>query len=467
MLTKNNKRNSQKQQNEPLQSHHHSHDNDSPPLTVTTLNYLAKDMLENNFPQVWVEGEISNTACPSSGHIYFTLKDSQAQIRAAMFKGHNRRLTFRPQNGQQVTVRGKISLYTPRGDYQLLVDQMEAAGDGALRRAYETLKKQLAQEGLFDESIKQTLPTLPSQIGVITSPTGAAIRDIISVLKHRFPGIPIIIYPAAVQGEGAATEIAQAIQTANTSGVCDVLIVGRGGGSLEDLWAFNEEIVARAVYHSTIPIVSAVGHQTDFTIIDFVADHRAPTPSAAAERLSPTREEWLSTLRTFQRRFKRQIQTITAHHQQTLSHLQKRLTHPRRHLEEFGQRLDDLESRLTLAVQQHLITQKNCLSINSATLQQHDPRHRITQQFNQSKALTIRLKNAMKHFTQQQQIKFVSLSQRLNSVSPLATLQRGYSITQTEQNQLIRHVQQISPGDRIKTQLQSGSILSEVIEKKS
>jgi len=433
-------------------------------LSVSDLNGQARDMLENQFPRIWVEGEISNAAFPGSGHLYFSLKDGGAQIRAAMFKGRNRLLKFKPANGNQVIVRGRVSLYAPRGDYQLIVDHMEEAGEGVLLRAYEKLKAQLAQQGLFDEDIKKPLPTLPTQIGVVTSPTGAAIRDIISILKRRFPSIPIIIYPTLVQGDDAAPEIAKAIARANEIGDCDVLIVGRGGGSLEDLWAFNEEIVARAVYNSEIPIVSAVGHQTDFTIIDFVADYRAPTPSAAAELLSPEKDEWLKTFANIQQDLLKEIKLKITRQQMQLEHLQKRLKHPGRRLEELSQHVDNLENRLALAMKQRLSVKRNRLALSKATLLQHDPRHALSQQLNHTLFLSKRLTNAIKNRMQSEQMKFNSLTQRLNNISPLATLQRGYSITQSEKGQLLSSATAVKKGDKIITKFANGTLFSKVIE---
>ena len=276
-------------------------------LTVTQLNRATSQLLDNHFLSIFVEGEISNFSAPSSGHLYFSLKDANAQVRCAMFKSQQRRLSFTPSNGKQVVIKARVSLYEPRGDFQLIVEHIEEAGDGALRRAFEALKIKLTAEGLFDTAHKNALPLLPQAIGIITSPTGAAIRDIITVLRRRFTAIPVIIYPVSVQGNNAKHEIVKAISLANERNECDVLILGRGGGSLEDLWAFNEEIVARAIFSSTIPIISAVGHETDITIADFVADHRAATPSAAAEHASPDQQEWLTRFNYLENHLKQQL----------------------------------------------------------------------------------------------------------------------------------------------------------------
>lgn len=382
--------------------------------TISELNQMVRSLLEDAFPPLWVEGEISNFSCPSSGHWYFSLKDSGAQIRCAMFQGRNRAIGFQPENGAHVLVRGRISLYEPRGDFQLIADFMEEAGDGALRRAFELLKERLATEGLFDPAHKKPLPALPNAIGVVTSPTGAAIRDILSVLKRRFPSIPVIIYPTAVQGNQAAQQIAQAIQIANIRQECDVLIVARGGGSLEDLWSFNEENVARAIYASEIPIVSAVGHEIDFTIADFVADQRAPTPSAAAELVSPDKAEWLQQLNKLARNLIRQIDTHIERHQQTLAHLIKRLRHPGQQIQDRFQRLDDLEQRLQRAWQFQLHRKQQALA---------------------------------------------NLSRALDAVSPLATLARGFSIITIEKSgDILRTAKQINVGDKITARLPKSQI---------
>jgi len=294
-------------------------------FSVSRLNREARALVEGHFPLIWVEGELSNLARPSSGHLYFTLKDEQAQVRCAMFKLRNQLLGFKPDNGMQVLARARVSLYEGRGEFQLLIEHLEEAGDGALRRTFEQLKHKLAAEGLFDATQKKPLPSLPRCIGVITSPSGAALRDILSVLRRRFPALPVLVYPVPVQGQGAGEKIAAAIRLAAQRRDCDVLIVSRGGGSLEDLWAFNEEVVARAIHACDLPIISGVGHEIDFTIADFVADHRAATPSAAAELVSPDQTEWLAQLRGFELRFTQQLRTLLARHRQGLAWLEQRL----------------------------------------------------------------------------------------------------------------------------------------------
>ena len=385
-----------------------------PIFTVSQLNREARDILEANFPLIWVEGEISNFACPSSGHWYFSLKDANASVRCAMFTSRNRGLNFRPEHGMQVLARAKVSLYEGRGEFQLIVEHLELAGTGLLQKAFEELKRRLLGEGLFDIAHKKPLPELPKQIGVITSPTGAAIHDILNVLQRRFPSIPIIIYPTAVQGAEAAKQIVQALAIANERKECDVLILARGGGSLEDLWPFNEEIVARAIYSSEIPIVSGVGHEVDITIADFVADKRAPTPSAAAELVSPDRFEWQSTL-------------------------------------------VKLNNRLYYLMQQLL--QQKILRLDWLTQRLRDPRQQLQDQAQRLKYLETRLSQAMTNFLTQKQQRFLYLSHTLNTVSPLATLDRGYSIIRKDSTgEIIRNASQVNSGEKISARLSVGQL---------
>ena len=321
-------------------------------ITVSQLNRQAKTLLEQGLARLWVEGEISNIARPASGHVYFTLKDKSAQIRAAFFRQRQRGPTISFKDGDQVLVYGRVSLYEARGDYQLIVEQIEPAGEGALKRQFEVLKKKLAAEGLFDEDRKQELPELPTRIGVITSPTGAAIRDIVSILGRRFPSIPIVIYPSAVQGDAAPQELITALATAIRRDECDVLILARGGGSLEDLWAFNDEQLARAIAESPIPIISAVGHEVDFTIADFVADLRAPTPSGAAELVVPDREDWLRVVQSLAMRISRLGRRTVEDLAQALDWLSRRLvqTSPTAMLERSRTRLAGLNQKLSLSL---------------------------------------------------------------------------------------------------------------------
>ena len=444
---------------------------DTPPETgeiysVSQLNREVRDLIEHGLPGLWVEGELSNVAHPASGHIYFTLKDSQAQVRCAMFRMHNRTLKFRPENGTQVLVHARAGLYETRGEYQLVVDQMEEAGDGALRRAFELLKQRLDTEGLFDTQHKQALPPLPVRIGVITSPTGAAIRDILSVLARRFPAIPVLIYPVAVQGEGAGEQIARALQRAAERAECDVLILARGGGSLEDLWAFNEEVVARAIHACPIPVVSGVGHEIDFTIADFAADQRAPTPSAAAELLSPDQNEWRATLQRQAGLLHAAIMARVRRQQQQLTWLTQRLQqqHPGRRLRERMQRLDELDQRLQLAWRALWRERSGRLGTLNARLHQHTPLHRLNALGTRRQHLQQRLHLAARRLLEQRRVQLAGTLRALDTVSPLSTLARGYAIVQTQEGQVVRAAGEVNTGDRVQTRLGSGQLICTVDE---
>lgn len=433
--------------------------------TVSRLNREARAVLEGNFPLLWVEGEISNLARPRSGHIYFSLKDEFAQVRCAMFRMRAMHLGFSPKDGTQVLARVRVSLYEPRGDFQLIVDHMEEAGDGALRRAFEVLKQRLDKEGLFDESRKRPLPALPGCIGVVTSPTGAAIRDILTVLKRRFPAIPVVVYPVAVQGEGAAQEIADAIRLAGKRQECDVLIIGRGGGSLEDLWAFNEEVVARAIHDSPLPVVSAVGHEIDFTIADFVADVRAPTPSAAAELLSPDREAWLNRLQRFEARLLQRTGQQLRQRRQQVEWLGKRLKHPGRRLQENAQRLDEKELRLNQAWR-NLSKHKHArVETLQARLERHRPTMRLKQLQQSHQELDRRLRQAMQLQLKQLQQQLTQQAHALETVSPLATLGRGYAIvTNAKTDKVLHNSNEVAVGEVIRARLHTGRLLCRVEE---
>lgn len=435
--------------------------------SVSAINRRVRGLLEGEFPAAWIEGEISNLASPASGHIYFSLKDSSAQLRCAMFRNKKSLLRFTPKNGMQIIVRGRLSLYEPRGDYQLIADHMEEAGDGALKQEFEDLKQRLSDEGLFNPENKKTLPTLPLQIGVITSPTGAAIRDILSVLARRFPAIPVIVYPTAVQGKTAGQEIAKTIALAEQRNECDVLILARGGGSLEDLWAFNEEIVARAIHQCALPIISGVGHEIDFTISDFVADLRAPTPSGAAELASPNQEEWLDTFNSHQLRLQKLAQQQITNAQQRLSWLSKRLQqqHPGNQLQQHMQQLDQLTLRLKRAITQKTQQASSRLTMARARLAQHSPMQRITQL-----STTFTHRNQQLRMLIQQKLdtktqSLTTLSRALNAVSPLATLGRGYAITRIHPaGQIVRSIKELDIGTTVETQLAEGRIISTVKE---
>lgn len=433
--------------------------------TVTQLNRETSQLLGDHFLSVLVEGEISNLSTPASGHVYFSLKDANTQIRCALFKNHQRKFGFKPENGKQVIVKAQVSLYEPRGDYQLIVEQIEEAGDGALRRAFDALKLKLLTEGLFDSANKQSLPVLPKTVGIITSPSGAAIRDILTVLRRRFAAVPAILYPAAVQGDNAKHEIAKAIATANRQALCDVIILGRGGGSLEDLWAFNEEIVARAIFASGIPIITGIGHETDFTIADFVADLRAPTPSAAAEHAVPDQQAWLSQFIYLESRLHQLLQRKLNQARQTLDWTGGRLRqqHPGQKLARSMRRMDELESRLHQAMRARLRQQASLLEAKTAKLWRHSPSITINSHQQRQLYLSKRLADAIRHRLEQLDQRLLNASQTLNAVSPLATLNRGYAMAiHLPSGQIIRSADQLKAGDMIRTRLAQGQFTSQI-----
>jgi exodeoxyribonuclease VII large subunit len=430
-------------------------------FTVSRLNRSVRGLLEDVFDQVWVEGEISNLRHITSGHWYFSLKDSSAQVSCAMFKGQNRKLRFAPHDGMQVLIRGRVGLYEARGNYQIVVDQMQQGGEGALLRAFQQLKQRLDAEGLFADQHKQPLPALPRRIGVITSAGGAALHDVLSVLKRRFPAIPVLVYPSAVQGAEAPPQLRAALASAIHRGDCDVLLLTRGGGSLEDLWAFNDEALARAIHACPIPIISAVGHQIDFTIADFVADQRAATPSAAAELLSPDQRAWQAQLLRYGERLIAAIAQRLSQQQRQTQQLQQRLrrAHPGRQLEARAQRLDEIAQRLNHAMRNQLHYRRVGLQASSARLQAQNPAQRIARQGEHVGNLERRLRSAIHGALQQRRQRLDGAVSTLNVVSPLATLERGYSIiTRDADKQLITDSGQLKPGEHITARLGSGEI---------
>ncbi len=431
-------------------------------LSVSQLNREVKALLENSFMTVQVEGEISNLARPSSGHWYFTLKDERAQVRCAMFKGRNLRVNFRPKEGDQVTVLAKVSLYEGRGDFQLICDQMNESGTGRLQAAFEQLKQRLATEGLFEQARKRSIPSQIRHLGVITSPSGAAIHDILQVLQRRCPSLPVSLYPTAVQGTEAAGQIVRAIELANRDQRCDVLIVGRGGGSLEDLWPFNEEIVARAIAASRIPVVSAVGHEVDISISDLVADLRAPTPSAAAELVSTDKAIQVRQLEVLSQRMHRQILRQLNQQRVLLQHLRQRLRHPGERLREQSQRLDQLELRLQRALQQKLRIQGQQLERLEYRLERSSPDRLLKRKRELLTPLQQRLATGIQRLLKHKQEQLASQMRQLHGVSPLATLERGYAIVQDTQGQAITNTNQLQPGDQLVTQLHQGRVYSTV-----
>ena len=434
--------------------------------SVSQLNRHVKSLLEQNFFSIQVIGEISNLSRPSSGHLYFSLKDKNAQVRCALFRSQAQKLNFAPENGLQIQASANVSLYETRGDYQLIINRMQETGDGALRKAYEQLKERLAGLGLFASEHKKQLPLIPKTIGIITSPSGAAIQDILSVLTRRFPSIPVIIYPVMVQGNEAKYEINQAIITANHRKECDVLILARGGGSLEDLWAFNEEMVAKAIFKSRIPIISGIGHETDTTIADYVADLRTATPTAAAEHSTPDAQQWLGQFQAYEHHLSQLVQNKLQQHSRHLEWLTKNLNqqHPGKQLEIKSQRLDELECRLKSTMQNQFSQANSKLRAKHAQLWQFNPAHKIQQLKNQYINLNNRLNTNIKTTLHDYQQKFSYLSQTLNIVSPLATLHRGYTLTSDEQGTLINSTEQLKVGQNIKTRLNSGSFSSQIQE---
>lgn len=433
--------------------------------SVSQLNQSVRLMLENQLGAVWLTGEISNFSQPVSGHWYLSLKDENAQVRCAMFRMKNLRVSFRPTNGMQVLVRANVSLYEPRGDYQLIIESMHLAGEGLLMQQFEALKLKLAAEGLFAQHLKKNLPHFSKAVGIITSKTGAALQDILHILQRRDPSLKIIIYPTAVQGKDAATEIAQMIELANQRQEVDVLIVGRGGGSLEDLWCFNEEMVARAIFHSHLPVISAVGHETDVTIADFVADVRAPTPSAAAELVSRNQTELLQQLQYRRQRLEIALDRLFAEKQQKLRHLSLRLhnQHPQAQLRIQQQLITQLSHRLQQSLRHRWQKKAENLTALSMRLYKNPLPLRIQQYEQQLAQLKVRLNSHMNLTLSLQQKQLAHLCGKLDSLSPLKVLARGYSITQNQQNFTIRSMKDVNVGEQIKTRLPDGDIISQVI----
>ncbi len=387
--------------------------------SVARLNSEARQLLEGGLPALWVEGELSNFSAPASGHWYFTLKDRDAQIRCAMFRNRNSGIGFRPKDGQQVLLRGRVSLYEPRGDYQLIAEQMEDAGEGALRREFEKLKAKLAAEGLFEAALKRPLPTMPRRIAVVTSPTGAAVRDVLHILARRFPPASVLVFPTAVQGAAATPAIVAAIDNASARGDCDVLVLARGGGSIEDLWCFNDERVARAIRRCSIPVVTGIGHEIDFTIADFAADVRAPTPSGAAELVVPDRRTLLATLANAAARLRASVSRQLTRAQQRSAELTARLqrAHPGSRLRQQAQRLDELDMRLRRAWEKSLT--------------------RATQR--------------------------LLLAQRgLDAISPLATIERGFAIVTKADGSVVQDARELKVGDSIEARVARGTVLAQV-----
>ena len=429
------------------------------PLTISELTEQIKDYFELEFERVYLQGEISNLAFPRSGHVYFNLKDPFAQISAVMFKSTAQRIKFDLESGLEVLAKGRITVYKPRGQYQLIIDSIEPMGTGALQLAFEQLKQKLHTEGLFDAEHKQALPVLPCGIGIVTSPTGAAIRDILNVLNRRFPNIPVLISPVAVQGENASGEIAKAIGQLQKEDI-DLIIVARGGGSIEDLWAFNEEVVAKAIFKSKKPIISAVGHETDFTISDFVADLRAPTPSAAAELAVPLKTDLEELVQNYRDRLQYLMVQKLRSYQERLNFFKKRLRSPEWVIQSHTMKVDDLTTRLERVVKSQISDQKTVLEMTDQRLQFQSPKNAIVLIKNQLNDLLKRLEFSTKTLLEKKKTKFTELSHVLNSLSPLSILDRGYSVAMDETQQTISSVQQVEPDSTIFIKLSDGTIKS-------
>lgn len=431
-------------------------------LTVSQLNQRARHLLEDVFPAIVVEGEISNLARPASGHLYFSLKDVNAQIRCAFFRQNAARSRQQAENGIKVRLTGRLSIYEGRGDYQLIVSHMEAAGEGALRAAFEALKQQLLQEGLFAAERKQPLPRFPRRIGLVTSPSGAVIRDIISVFARRAPHVDLVLVPSAVQGKEATAQIVHALQLADHAGF-DAIILARGGGSLEDLWCFNEEAVARCLASLQTPVVSAIGHETDTSISDFVADVRAPTPTAAAEFLSPDRQQLLLALHEQRQRLARRMAELLHNRQLQLDGQRKRMRHPRERIEQRMQRLDELQLRLRRAAEQQLQQAGWQLRQQQQSLSSASPELRLQLAQQRLQQLGQHLQQGVQAQLQQHLHHFQQLVRSLQLVSPLATLDRGYAIlVENDSSKVVHSVQQASPGQQLTARLADGSLQLEV-----
>ena len=459
----------------------------NPIWSVSELNQQARSCLERQFSGIQVEGEISGLIKHRSGHWYFTLKDDEGELRAAMFSFKNKAVSFNPENGQQVVLTGKLSLYAPRGSYQFIAERMTPAGVGQLQREFEILKRDLEKQGLFESAHKQALPDFPRQVVIITSPQGAAIRDIQTTFARRFSRIQLIVIPVAVQGEGAAQAIANAIETANdwskdnhsdlesnTSTTLspsnvkpDAIIIGRGGGSIEDLWAFNEAVVAQAIYRSTIPIISAVGHETDTTIADFVADVRAPTPTAAAELLSPDRQGLLQRVHHLQARLSNHISYAINHARVQLQSLAKRVKHPSYQLTQHAQRLDQLDSDMQRALSYRLERSREQIHQLQQRLFLAAPDKLIEHRHKQTLQLEDRMLRSMRSQLNDRQQHWRRVVETLNVVSPLATLKRGYAIVEDSDGSIVRSQQAVNVGDSISARLGEGSIVCTVDDKKA
>ncbi|MGH8320084.1 MAG: exodeoxyribonuclease VII large subunit [Steroidobacteraceae bacterium] len=432
--------------------------------TVSRLNKEVRTLLERGLGVVWVEGELSNFSQPSSGHWYFSLKDRESQVRCAMFRLKNAALGFTPKAGQHVIARGRVSLYEPRGEYQLIVDHLEEAGVGALQREFERLKAKLAAEGLFASERKRSPPRFPRRIGVVTSPTGAAVRDVLNILARRFPPAAVLVYPTAVQGTAAAPAIVQALQLASARADCDVLVLARGGGSLEDLWAFNDERVARAIRACAIPVVTGIGHEIDFTIADFAADARAPTPSGAAELVAPDSVACLEALSRMSARMsacmRRELRAMSSRFANVNARLKQ--AHPGTRLHHQAQRLDDLEQRLASAAYAVLHTRRHRLSEGFTRLLQCSPERLVREYDRRDEVLYARLHRSVNEYLSHRQHRFDLAQRTLQAASPQATLARGFAIVMRPDGTLLTDARSVTAGEEIEARLANGRLRARV-----
>jgi len=438
--------------------------------TVSRLNREVRMLLDHGMPVIWVEAEISNFSRPASGHWYFTLKDRDAQVRCAMFRQRNAAVRFTPAEGKLVLARARVGLYEPRGDYQLIVDHLEESGVGALKREFERLKEKLAAEGLFATELKRALPAVPRRIGVVTSPSGAAVRDVVHVLGRRFPAADVLIYPTAVQGAAAVPELLAALALAAQRAEVDVLIVARGGGSLEDLQAFNDERVARAIRASPVPVITGVGHEVDFTIADFVADVRAPTPSGAAELAVPDRREWLLRLARIAQRLDVAAARQMRSEAERLRNLRQRLArlHPGNRLQQGAQRLDDLEQRLGSLLRLRLAGDSARLQDLAARLAARSPVLRLRDLRLREQQLTTRLDGAMQQALQRLGQRLALAQRGLHAISPLATLGRGFALaTRARDGALLHAADEVEVGESIRVRLGRGALDATVTTRRS
>jgi exodeoxyribonuclease VII large subunit len=448
----------------------HNYTQDDFPLqeeifSVKALNMVSRSVLERHFEHIWVKGEISNLAQPQSGHIYFTLKDADAQIRCAMFKRAQRGIDFKIKDGIEILVQGTVSIYPDRGDYQLIASKMHIWGEGQLQQDFEALKQKLDKAGLFAANHKQTLPQYPQHIGIISSATGDALQDILRILKERYPIAPITVYPTLVQGKQAAPSIVKAIGLANHHKKADVLILARGGGSLEDLWGFNEENVAHAIFESQLPIVTGIGHEMDFTIADFVADLRAPTPTAAAQSIVPDQIELISQFGLKLQQLNKSMQRYLDYQQLKLDHLQKNLTHPKNRVEQNLEKLAYISHKLNTAIKQKIQTAESSISNVYNTLMYLSPNTQISKFDIAIVQLQKQLQSAIFQNIQTKENHFKQLAETLHTISPLQTLSRGYAIvTDAQTGTPIKSAKNISIGQKIKTQFETNHIMSEVSE---